>query len=185
MKYNALLLIAGALSLTATSAQAESIEDALNKCKSVDNSLQRLVCYDRVVKDMGQYSGLQEAIKRGYPVPPANSRPQAGNNPRPALPEVARQNAKPAEPETRFGLEHTESNDSGDDTMYASIVEIDKSLRDKYVITLDNGTVWRQTDSDTLKLKAGQTISIERGLLGAFYLSRSDVNRQMKVKRIK
>lgn len=185
MKYNALLFIAGALSLTATSAQAESIEDALNKCKSVDNSLQRLVCYDRVVKDMGQYSGLEEAIKRGYPVPPANSRPQAGNNPRPALPEVGQQSAKPVQPETRFGLEHTESNDSGGDTMYGNIVKIEKSLRDKYVVTLDNGTVWRQTDSDTLKLEAGQTISIERGLLGSFYLSRSDVNRQMKVKRIK
>ncbi|WP_414829573.1 hypothetical protein [Alteromonas sp. H39] len=185
MKYNALLFIAGTLSLTANLAQAESIEDALNKCKSVDNSLQRLVCYDRVVKDMGQYSGLEEAIKRGYPVPPANSRPQAGNNPRPALPEVAQQNAAPEQSGTRFGLEHTEANDSGGDMMYASIVKIDRSLRDKYVVTLDNGTVWRQTDSDTLKLEEGQSISIERGLLGAFYLSRSDVNRQMKVKRIK
>lgn len=180
MKYTILFSLCGLLALVPGKAFSETIESALKQCSNQQNSLQRLVCYDRVVKDINQYSGLEEAIKRGYPVPSVSSENRA---PAPA-PRASFDQQKASPSGTEFGLEHKKPINDDIESLTGSIVKTDKTLRDKYVITLDNGTVWQQTDDDTLKLEAGHTVTIERGLLGAFYLSRSDVNRRMKVKRV-
>ncbi|GGW79254.1 hypothetical protein [Alteromonas halophila] len=179
MKYNALLLLSFIGLGAPTTVAAETIENALAKCSEQKNSLQRLVCYDRVVKDLNQYSGLDGSVTRHQPVPKA--RPE---NPLPLANDSNSQRQQQRKPETRFGLEHTEDNTTESDTMSAMIAEAEKSLRGQYVITLDNGTVWRQTDQEYFSLKAGQSVTIERGILGAFYLSRSGANKQIKVKRV-
>lgn len=179
MKYKTLLTLSSLMLLQATTVHAESIGDALAQCSKEGNSLQRLVCYDRVVKDIKQYSGLEDSIKRGYPVPTANA----------SAPTTPAKPAMPASPsvqaENQFGLEHKQPIGEDVDSLSGNISSLDRTLRGKYVITLDNGTVWEQTDSDKLKLSDGETVTIERGILGAFYLTRSDVDRRMKVKRIK
>lgn len=179
MKYKTLLTLSSLMLLPVSAVHAETIGDALAKCSKEGNSLQRLVCYDRVVKDINQYSGLEESIRRGYPVPAANAATPA-TPAKPAMPS-----APAAKAENEFGLEHKQPIGDDVDSMSGAISSLDRTLRGKYVITLDNGTVWEQTDSDKLKLKDGETVTIERGILGAFYLTRSDVDRRMKVKRIK
>ena len=55
----------------------------------------------------------------------------------------------------------------------------------KKIITFSDGSVWQQSDSAYLKIEEGQQVSIERGLLGSFYLSVEGINKRMKVKRVK
>lgn len=180
MKYTVLFSLCGFLALAPVTTFAETIGNALKQCSEQQNSLQRLVCYDRVVKDINQYSGLEEAIQRGYPVPSSKAE---NRSPVPA-PRAPVAQADSPQSGTEFGLEHKKSVNEDMDSLSAGITKVEKTLRGKYIITLENGTVWQQTDDDLLKLEEGQTVTIERGMLGAFYLTRSDVNRQMKVKRV-
>ncbi len=178
MKYRVVMMCAGMMGLAALPVQAETLAGALNKCKAEDNSLQRLVCYDRVVKNMQQYSGLDEAVKQGYTVPSASRNA--------AVPAPATAPVPPAQkaPAPQFGLEHKEDQDTLPQTMTASVSKVEKTARDQYLITLDNGMVWRQADNERYRIKTGDSVTIERGMLGAFYLSRPDANRRIKVRRV-
>ena len=52
-------------------------------------------------------------------------------------------------------------------------------------LTLENGQVWEQTEPEAhLEFASGDTVTIHRGLLGAFYLS-SDKVRGLRVKRLR
>ncbi|MCU7553266.1 hypothetical protein OCL06_01490 [Alteromonas sp. ASW11-19] len=182
MKYRVAILCAGMMGLAALPAQAETLAGALKKCKAEDNSLQRLVCYDRVVKNMQQYSGLDEAVKQGYTVPSASSNATTASKAAP-VPAKPAQNAS-APKDTEFGLEHKENQEALPQTMTASVSKAEKTARGQYLITLDNGTVWRQTDNERYRIKTGETVTIERGMLGAFYLSKAEANRRIKVRRV-
>ena len=178
MKFRAFFLLATTLPLAAFSGQAETINDALLKCKNTENSLKRLVCYDRVVRDMNQYSGTQEAISRTLNIQP---RPPVAN-----VPNVAKTAPVQAtEAQTEFGLEHKVVVENLDDTMMANVTKISKTALGKIVVTFDNGTVWKQTNNVDLKLSVGQTVKIERGMLGAFYATVDGMKKRMKVKRVK
>lgn len=182
MKYK-LLLVGSILGLGAASAvNAETIESALSKCSAQKNSLQRLVCYDRVVKDINQYSGLEDSLTRRSTMPKATGTPV---QPSPGAATPKREQQEQAQQGTRFGMEHLEDNNTEADTMTAVISSVSTTLRDQYVVTLENGTVWQQTDNQRLTLKPGQKVTIDRGVFSAFYLSHPDVSKRIKVKRIK
>ncbi len=52
-------------------------------------------------------------------------------------------------------------------------------------LTLDNGQIWEQAEPEAhLALEAGDTVTIKRGLLGAFYMS-SDKVRGLRVRRLR
>ncbi len=177
-----LFFVAGlAIAGTSHLASAETVEQALAKCSAQKNSLQRLVCYDNVVKDLNQYQGLNKTVtqRRVDEASASAVKPQT-------QPQVSPQSQQaPSMPETEFGLEHKKEIGDDVDTMTSAIASLRETLRGKYVIGLNNGTQWEQTDSSPLTLEEGQSVTIERGILGAFYLSREDVNRRVKVKRIK
>ncbi|NMH60106.1 hypothetical protein [Alteromonas ponticola] len=176
MKFS--ILVGSVALLCAATTQAESIEQALVKCSNVDNSLQRLVCFDKVAKDVQQYSGVEEAIKRGYSVPAGSV-----SAPRPA-PRKSIETVTPAAEATPFGLEPKEQGEEIEE-ISATVASLDKAPRGELIITLSDGSVWRQRDSTHYKLKSGDVVNIERGMLGSFYLSKPDQNKRIKVKRTK
>ena len=164
---------------SAFQAHAESIGEAMEKCRNTDNSLKRLICYDGVAKSLNQYEGVNEQVSQLKAYKPNNS---AQTRPRPA--QVGQQPVS-SKPENDFGLEHKRDLTKATSEIAVTINAIKKNLRDKYVITFSDGSVWQQSDQTYLKLKEGQAVSVERGLLGAFYLSVESLNKRMKVKRVK
>jgi hypothetical protein len=183
MKLRAFFLLAVVVPLSASLAQAETIGEALNGCKQTDNSLKRLMCYDKVVKQMNQYDGANAGLPQTTlgAIAPV----QRTASTQPVAAPTAEAMPRTQEPATEFGLEHKQDLDKKDADMAVSITKIAKSLRDKYILTFNNGTVWQQTDQTFLKIKEGQNVTVERGVLGAFYLSVEGLNKRMKVKRIK
>ena len=165
--------------LSAFHAHAESIGEAMEKCRNTENSLKRLMCYDRMAKSLNQYEGVNERVSQLNAYKPNNS---AQDRP---LPAPIDQQPVPSEQENDFGLEHKRDLTKATSEIAVTINAIKKNLRDKYVITFSDGSVWQQTDQTYMKLKAGQTVSVERGLLGAFYLGVEGLNKRMKVKRVK
>lgn len=175
MKFNVVSAVVAIASMVAfNQAAAETIGDALAKCSQTSNSLQRLVCYDRVVKDMNQYAGLEDAMTRTPAVPRA---------PQTAPGQVVMTPASPAAQAVEFGFENRRESSSDPDLLNGTIVSLAKNPYGKYAVSLQDGTVWQQTDSTSMRLDTGMSVIVERGVLGAFYLRVDGINKKMKVKR--
>ena len=187
---DAALITVFSLSMAASANAQQSIEDAINQCSQETNSLQRLVCFDRLAKTVREYTGASQQL------PTVTRQPTVV---RPTAPEatvtvpqaqqqvqqeadVATRNVATAEDE--FGLEHKRDTDVMISKLYAQVNAISTNQRRKRTVTLDNGQQWLQQDGSTLKISVGDTIYVERGVLGAFYMSTDDVNKRMKVKRV-
>jgi len=107
----------------------------------------------------------------------------------------------PATPEQTAGDDAQESGSSEDDfgieTMDEGIALDVKRIESRYVgsfegwsgdtiFELENGQVWQQSQSGRLVYRAQDPkIVIKRGMLGGYYLSVDDVNRRVRVKRLK
>lgn len=155
---------------------AETLAEALNKCSQVDNSLKRLVCYDKLNQQAKGYqdSELPARIVQGGYHPNAPAQPQSN---------VAR-NSNAMSAEDKFGLPKVLREEPGEmESLSGKVSNVKKTQRGKLVVTLDNGQVWTQTDSDSILLRAGDQVSIEKGLMGAFFLKVTSGKSRIRVKR--
>lgn len=191
----ALLIILS--SVVVLPAKAGTVLQAIDKCSKVENSLQRLNCYDGVATGINKQTAV---IEDSQGVAPVKSKIENTVSsvvaPAPVLSASSVVSSKmPGEPKNKtkdssqaqrnFGNEKELIAQQSVDKIYATVVKVTKNGRNKRVFTMDNGQVWRQTQSDSLKIKQGDTIYIDRGILGSFYMSKDDVNRKFKVKRVK
>jgi len=54
----------------------------------------------------------------------------------------------------------------------ARVVSATRQASGRYLITLENGQVWLQTEDELgFRLRAGSSVSIERGLLGSYWMT--------------
>ena len=181
------------VAMLTTNASAQTLSEAISECGRVENSLKRLVCYDQLVKEMQQYSGLDEAVSKGIVARPVPVQPQgqaAQTNPQPQSSAPAAVITRPegtgadsANPEDAFGKQVVRP-DSQIERLYYDVTEVVKNRNNRATITMANGHKWRQTDSGTFRIKEGERVYVERGALGSFFLSKDDVNRRIRVVRI-
>ena len=181
MRFSPLLFVF-ALLLIPGQSQAETLAEAVEKCRLVSNSLKRLVCYDQLAQRANtlEDSDLAE-LYNNRPVYREVQVPVDGQRPAPA--------PQARDPESSFGLEleiqreAKRKSEKEVSEITAVVGKVEESLRGKLIITLADGQVWRQTDNEDLKIKAGQTVTISRGMLGAFYLKKQGTNSRIRVKR--
>jgi hypothetical protein len=69
------------------------------------------------------------------------------------------------------------------DRLNATVTAITKRARGELVVTLDNGQLWLQKDSEYVPLKTGEQITILAGALGSYRLITA-AGRAMAVTRI-
>ncbi|MCA0900744.1 hypothetical protein [Microbulbifer agarilyticus] len=87
--------------------------------------------------------------------------------------------------EQRFGQEEKRAIEEAPESITATIEIAQKGAYDKYTFTLDNGQVWRQTDSGRTIWRGGERVTLERGALGSFFMRKTEGGRALRVKRIK
>lgn len=184
----ALLLVAG------TALAAEDTVQRAQRCASVADSLERLVCYDQLFAP-GQ-AGTGNGPGAAAP-PAAASRPAPAatparaaasptvapaaapvSSPAPATAPAAPAPAAPANASADFGSEQLRRSASRDDeeprTLTASVTALRETRRNVFRITLDNDQVWQQMDMDSLfHLEVGDTVEINRGRLGGYRMART------------
>ncbi|RUO76779.1 hypothetical protein [Pseudidiomarina taiwanensis] len=128
--------------------------EQLAACAQVENPLQRLVCYDKLAAGQGVTAATDATA------PPT------------------------AKPESQFGKEHLAEDNAQADMIYVVVVNAREDAYGKWVLELDNGQKWRQTDSQTFRIQENEEYYIERGLLNSFYLGREGQNRRIQVRRV-
>jgi hypothetical protein len=138
----------------------------MQACRSLGDA-ERLACFDRVL-----------ARHDSKPVPPPAPV-------RPAEPAMAA-----AKPSADFGSERLQKDDATPqqpESMTAKVAQVRWNAFKHFSVTLDNGQVWRQLDSDTAvaRIDSAATVKITRGFLDSYSLSVEGTWGIYKVKRIK
>lgn len=166
--------IAGAVLLAVLSSvsQAETVADAMQTCRNEQNDLKRLICFDAVAESMNIYAGATKSVDDIA-------------SERPTQQAVITSPRSPSRSDD-FGLESQRlAKENLPSTLGATVTSITESPRGDRIITLDNGMVWRENDKrSNLRVNEGDTVVIERGVLGAFYLGKEGQNSRMSVRRV-
>ena len=101
----------------------------------------------------------------------------------------------PELPAKQFGAEQLprESNPAPapeDNSITGTVTELSLTPFGRFVVTLDNGQIWRQLDADTARFVppgnlAQASVTISRGALGSYNLQFAGQNGLYKVRRLK
>ncbi|MEN9704514.1 MAG: hypothetical protein RLZZ393_393 [Pseudomonadota bacterium] len=156
-----LLALAGA-----TQAATPVVPDTLRACMRETDVLKRLACYDG---EMTRLTSQAAALPAAAPATAAPAAP---------APVAAVPAAAPEKPgiTSRFLRSLTPAkgrNPDSDNSQVAKIASVRTTGTGLAIITLDNGQVWRQIESEAyFPLDAGDTIRIENGALGSYRLTR-------------
>ena len=167
MKYFALAML-GAIATTAPAADIPA-EQAIEVCRTEQNALRRLTCYDSIMLNTPS-SHTPAATQAAVP-----SKPTTNNAP------VA--SAKQATPESQFGLEHKKSTEQAPDKVYMTVASVTETKQRELIVEFTNGQRWRQNGSGYYHINAGEQHFIKRGVLGSFFLGNDENNRNIRVKR--
>jgi len=181
------------VALLAFNTHADSLND-LQKCAATKDSLTRLVCYDQVMKVL---NGAQ------IPQSVVNKQVKQQISVRATEPAKTVDSAAPLRPvsskaivvkqattkDEDFGQEHLAKTTAEKNNEIKEVVFVVKTAkqtaRDLWLITFENGQVWKQSDSKYIKLSAGDNVVLSKGMLGAIYLKKDQKNRKIRVKRQK
>jgi len=147
-------------------AMAESVSSSLLHCSEELNSTARLQCYDE----------LSKTLK-----PTKVVKAQQTANTQPAQVELKKE---PATVES-FGLPDKPEPKEEIEKILAQVTEVDKDPFNKLIISLDLGQIWQQIDDSRMRVREGDSVSLERGALGSFLLGVVGKSKRMRVKRIK
>jgi hypothetical protein len=167
-------------------ASADALRDELRVCRDLPDDDARLICYDAAVDRSRQstYSSPAPASES----PPAAAPAEPAGTPGTAAAAAA---TGTLTQEDLFGktgdeVERTVEEATGDqriDSLSATVTKLREYAYNKVLITLDNGQVWKQVDTSSLRLRVGDAIDIERASLGSFMLRKQGSKRSMRVSR--
>lgn len=143
------------LFVNSTSVNAQGSE--LSQCVSITENEKRLACYDRLA---------------GFEIPNAADG---------AVVSVSNDSTFGAESLRRTTLSKGQQKEE----ILASITKLVRNARDYATITLSNGQVWRQSEVSNISLKENNMVTVRKGALGVYYLSKTTSKRKLRVKRIK
>jgi hypothetical protein len=177
------LLVPTAVVLLQATAHAAPQPDALvaaRECTALTDDARRLACYDAALRATQAPATVAAE--------PAKAKSPAGAD------EQAAANGAAREATDRFGyrgevarreLERQAAATPKADSLQARIVAVEWLPHGQFMLTLDNGQVWRQKTPESIgPLKAGDEVTIRAGSLGSFRLSGSSA-RSTHVQRVK
>jgi hypothetical protein len=151
---------------------ALTAEVALTECRRIAEIEERVACYDKFV-DSRYPVDSSDSVKTGTP------------------PETAESNTVP-DAQTLFGTNDAEAKRIVEKSLaIEQINEIEAIVTDvrrlstkKLSVTLDNGQVWRQLDSQRLPLKSGEAVIVRKASLSSYLMEKQSGSRSIRVKRV-
>lgn len=173
-----------ALFFITTGAKAD-IHQALLDCKQLTDNSARLSCYDRLAATFVSQAASAAVAVPGTAVPEAPAPEAAAPASAPAAAVATPATATPSAEAIAADFGKTERRPSDQiEQLQATVKSLSRNKMRKLLITLENGHTWRQTEDDTIQLKAGDSVTIEKASFGSFLLSKTGTNRKVRVKRV-
>ena len=171
-------VIAAALLLAAVPALAQEDDrprsealEQLVDCRGISDDAQRLACFDREVAAIDAAEAANELVVVDREQIRKTRRTLFGLS----LPDLG-----------IFGGGEGEEEEEGVSQIESTIKDVRRGSYGRWIITLENGAVWAQTDDRNLPRwpKAGQPILIKRAAFGSF---KANINEQnaIRVERLR
>ena len=198
MRPTAMALTVLLLSAACMRAGAQAAPGSLHDCMSITSDKQRLACFDR---EMAKLDSTE--TKHGAPASgdgKTNAQASTGNptsddgktntqtstgNPTSGAKATAPSVAS-LTPERTFGLSgdqilQLEARQGGTPpaklkSLTAQIASVSHNAEGRWVFTLDNGQVWRQTETRSFEASPGAAVRISSGAMGSFWIETSKHN---------
>jgi hypothetical protein len=174
------------LLITATStALAADTAAEVRQCTQLKDSLERLVCYDRIFMAPAT---VEMAPRQVAPAPAPAAAPPVVIAPPPPPPVVSTPAPQPAPAPatvpapapTRPAVQETPN------VIEAKIAGLKELRRELYVFTLDNGQVWQQGEAQgVLDVRIGDALVIRKGAFGSYLLELTKGSPRIRVSRLK
>ncbi|MGM0629587.1 MAG: hypothetical protein ACQESI_00270 [Pseudomonadota bacterium] len=175
-------LLGATLFIIAGAAGAQ--QETMKQCAEIEDSLERLVCYDNLAKR--QQGEPQEEKAKGRAK--AEEMKARGQGKAAEMKAKAQQRGEQRDnaSEQNFGMEHKGSKNNTVERLEVEVASKKQDPYKKWEIELSNGQVWKQTDSrGYFSWDDDDTYYIERGALNSFFFGREGSNRRLRVQRIK
>ena len=152
----------------------------VGECVKLEAPDERLACYGRHVDAaVKQNNAAPSAPPALLPVTPA---PGSGSASVPAATASSATAATP--PSDSSGHAHDPSAESS--SIVATVTALKETVPNAYQITLDNGQVWRQRDSQRYPLQPGQRVTLSRTKWGeAYRLNAEGLHGFIQVERVR
>lgn len=187
------LTTAAALTLSVSAAPAQNpVPSGLQACSAIKDHAARLDCFDKLAASQQSHVKAAPAAVKSTPVKPAPAKQSAQSTA--TIPTVPAAQKTPAQfgsellPLPKSANSKSAAKDTGAlDHISETVSAVKYSLHKKFIITLANGQVWRQLDSDDdhARFPHNAHITIVRGIVGGYNLSVGDSNKVFKVRRVK
>jgi hypothetical protein len=198
MRPTAMALTVLLLSAACMRAGAQGVPGSLHDCMSITSDKRRLACFDR---EMAKLDSTQ--TKHGAPASgdgktnaqastgnptsddgKTNTQTSTGNHTSGA--KATAPSAASLTPERTFGLSgdqilQLEARQGGTPpaklkSLTAQIASVSHNAEGRWVFTLDNGQVWRQTETRSFEASPGAAVRISSGAMGSFWIETSKHN---------
>jgi hypothetical protein len=179
MRNTGLWLAVAGLAASSSGFAADAQVEAGRQCAQLKDSLQRLVCYDRIFQAGDTAAAAPSGAPRAAAPVPA---PVPVPAPRVALPAPAVAVAPVAAPalgdESVQRREKDKNKPAEAASLEATITALKETRPQVVRLTLDNGQVWQQMDmSSMFQVNVGDTVRIEKGTMGGYRLARTSRGR--------
>jgi len=157
---------------------ADSLTVDVGECVSLASPEERFACYERQVGAARTAPAASppdtRAAGSGPAAPASGPEPDSVTGARPAAVGDAAPSAAPQAAATE-PLEFV-----------ATVTSLRQTVPNSYVITLDNGQVWRQSYAEWYPLRPGQTVRVRPSRWGGtFWLTADEANGFIQVKRVR
>lgn len=181
-----ILAVGASLAMPAVQAAGLSL-DQLVACAAITESSARLACYDREVAPLARQvaapgpSSASRQPAAPTPVPAASTAPLPVPGPTVSATPIARGPAAPAAPATpapsfgdeQLSRERRPAAAAEEQVLHAHLTSQSPAGGGLFNLYLDNGQVWRHQDQMLGPyLRDGEAITIEKGALGSYRLTR-------------
>jgi hypothetical protein len=172
--------------LPAHAAAEQGLASAILACAAQPDEKAQLACYNGIAAQLKAAQGSSTSVPVAT-TPPAQQtaqtpKPEGGSWYNPSAwfgsnaPAQTNQqtNASRAGNPADFGSESLPEKQTGGpaqiDSMTAKVTSVSYNYFRRFTVTLDNGQVWRQNESDTREARfsddGGETVTVKRGILG-------------------
>ena len=176
------------LPFIALSLNAQEIE-GLNKCSVLTDPMERLACFDALVKDQDKTPKMEDKPNIQKPLPAKKEGTTEMEVPKSSEKIIEEQEEKIITLERRIKRisrqrdVEKQKNETKSQAFSATINSVN-FINYKFKFKLDNGETWQLTDSGKrARLKKGQTIRIVPGEMRSFFLE--NPKGRFRVKKIK
>jgi len=156
-------------------------------CSAIMSDKQRLACFDAVFK-----GNVREVRKQVQPSEIDSTIPIAASTSSlsPSLPILESSNAVERKQDAieKFGGEHLEAAKEKApklEVVNFTIEKVELTIRKQQRFFFTNGQIWENKTSKELRVEEGDQVAVKDGALSAFYLSKVDGTRSVRVKRVK